>query len=257
MYERNLKTLLSSVLPNINANAFYNASMGENSDRVNLIALCRADLQPSQCREYVKNATAEILKMCPNQKQAILWHEFCMVRYSNEAIFGTLAISPMSWGHSGETVTNTVVFYRELNVLLDSLQDHAAFNSFPKKFAAARRDVDDPKHPFIYAFEQCTPDITSEECGDCLNKSAQKIRECCDGARGVRILTPSCYLRFETDQDPFYNESMFETVSQPPKLSIPSPVPQPALQRDGESGGVTCPHWNLGLLLFSLFIFIF
>ncbi|CAI9787892.1 unnamed protein product [Fraxinus pennsylvanica] len=158
-YKTNLDNLLSSVSTNINTNnGFYNNSIGENSDRVNVIALCRADLQPSQCRYYVENATAEILKRCPNQKQAILWHEFCMVRYSNEAIFGILANSPMISGRSGENVTNTDVFYRELDVLLNSLHGHAAFNSSPKKFAAATRGVNDSNHPLISAFEQCTPD---------------------------------------------------------------------------------------------------
>ncbi|KAL2483993.1 Cysteine-rich receptor-like protein kinase 29 [Forsythia ovata] len=221
-YKTNLNTLLSSVSPNIDTNGFYNASRGENSDRVNVIALCRADLQPSQCRDYVDDATGRILEMCPGQKQAILWHEFCVVRYSNEPIFGTLAYFPNKTAHSGENVSNSDVFYQELNVLLDSLRDHAAFNSSPKKFAGATRDV--PDYRTIYAFEQCTPDITSDECGDCLTKSAQQIRECCDGARGVRILRPSCYLRFETD--PFYNATMVETVFQPPTPPMPPP-PQP------------------------------
>ncbi|CAA3016572.1 putative receptor-like protein kinase At4g00960 [Olea europaea var. sylvestris] len=235
-YERNLKTSLSSVPPNIDANGFYNASTGENPDTVNIIALCRADLQPSQCRDYVENATAEILLRCPYKKQAILWHEFCMVRYSNEAIFGILANSPMSWGHSGENVTNTEVFYWQLNVLLNSLHDHAAFNSSPKKFAASTRTVNDTNHPSISAFEQCTPDITPEECGDCLNKSAQQIRECCEGARGVRVLTPSCYLRFETDPDPFYNASMVEAVPQPPTPPMPPP---PSPQSPGKGKNTT------------------
>ncbi|XP_022845311.1 cysteine-rich receptor-like protein kinase 25 [Olea europaea var. sylvestris] len=227
-YERNLDTSLSSVPPNIDANGFYNASTGENPDTVNIIALCRADLQPSQCRDYVENATAEILLRCPYKKRAILWHEFCMVRYSNEAIFGTLAISPMRPSHSRENVTNTEVFYWQLNVLLNSLQEHAAFNSLPKKFAASTWTVNDTNHPSISAFEQCTPDITPEECGDCLNKSAQRIRECCEGAKGVRVLTPSCYLRFETDTDPFYNASMVEAVPQPPTPPMPPPPsPQP------------------------------
>lgn len=79
MYKTNLDTLLSSVSSNISTDGFYNASMGENLDRVNLIALCRADLQPYQCREYVSSATMEVLRMCPYQKQVVYWHEFCTV----------------------------------------------------------------------------------------------------------------------------------------------------------------------------------
>ncbi|KAL2467198.1 Cysteine-rich receptor-like protein kinase 26 [Abeliophyllum distichum] len=127
MYKTNLDTVLSSVSPNINTNGFYNSSVGKNSNRVNVIALCRADLQPSQCRDYVKNATVEILKKCPNKKQAVFWHEFCMVRYSNEPIFGTLANFPNKSAHSEQNVTNHDAFYQELNVLLDSLRNHAGF----------------------------------------------------------------------------------------------------------------------------------
>ncbi|KAL2483989.1 Cysteine-rich receptor-like protein kinase 25 [Forsythia ovata] len=207
-YKKNLDTILSSISPNIDTNGFYNNSIGEKSYRVNVIAMCRADLQPSQCRRYVRDASIEILNKCPGQKQAILWHEFCMVRYSDDAIFGNVAYSPFDWDNNIENVPDQDKFYKELNMLLDSLRDHAAFNRSPKKFAAASRPY--PDYRTIYAFVQCTPDITSDECGECLKKSALQIRECCDGPRGVRILRPSCYLRFETN--PFYNETMVKTL---------------------------------------------
>ncbi|CAI9755123.1 unnamed protein product [Fraxinus pennsylvanica] len=235
-YKTNLDTLLSTVSPNIDNNGFYNASTGENSDRVNVIALCRADLQPYQCRDYVKNATVEILKKCPNQKQAIFWHEFCMVRYSNESIFGTLAYSPSDQGYSNEKVlTNLDEFYQDLNILLDSLRNQTAYNSSPMKFAADRRV--NRKKEQNYAFEQCTPDITPKECDDCLKDSALRIQI---GPYGGRILRPSCYLRFETDF-PFYNETMVDILQppakSPPPLSPPTASPPPPLSPPGGGGG--------------------
>ncbi|XP_022883846.1 cysteine-rich repeat secretory protein 38-like [Olea europaea var. sylvestris] len=220
-YKTNLDTLLSTVSPSIDNNGFYNASTGENFDRVNVIALCRADLQPYKCRDYVKNATAEILKKCPNKKQATLWHEFCMVQHSNETIFGTLAYSPFDWGYSEEKLTNLDKFYQELNILLDSLRNQTAYNSSPKKFAAASRVNRD--YETTYAFEQCTPDITPKECDDCLKNSVLLIRECCDDAARVGILRPSCYLRFGTDFN-FYNETIVEILK-----TIASPMPPPLL----------------------------
>ncbi|KAL2483991.1 Cysteine-rich receptor-like protein kinase 26 [Forsythia ovata] len=210
-YKKNLDTILSSISPNIDTSGFYNASVGEKSDRVNVIALCRADLQPYQCRYYVDDARKEILKKCPGQKQAILWHEFCMVRYSDEAIFGNVAYSPFDWCNSIENVPDQDKFYQELNILLDSLRNQTVYNRSPKKFAAASRPY--PDYRTIYAFEQCTADITPQDCGSCLNQSALEIRQCCNGSRGVKILRPSCYLRFDTD--PFYNESMVETPQKP------------------------------------------
>ncbi|CAA2986602.1 Hypothetical predicted protein [Olea europaea subsp. europaea] len=214
-YKTNLDTLLSSVSANIDTNGFYNASLGENPIRVYAIGLCRAYLQLYQCREYMENATAMILKFCPYQKEAILWHEFGMIRYSNKSILGTLAYFPYKAGYSVESVPNQDKFYKELNILLDALRKQAAYGSSHKKFGAANRAY--PDFRTIYAFEQCTPDISPEDCSACLKQSALIIQDCCSVARGVRILRPSCYLRFETD--PFYNETMvriLEPVTAPP-----------------------------------------
>ncbi|CAI9787889.1 unnamed protein product [Fraxinus pennsylvanica] len=184
----NLDTLLSTVSSNIDTNGFHNASLGENPNRVNAIALCRADLQPYQCGDYIENATAMILEFY--QKEAILWHEFSMIRYSNESILGTLAYFPYKVGYSMESVPNQDKFYKELNILLDGLRNLATYGSSPKKFGAANRAC--PDFRIIYAFEQCTPDISPEDCGACLKQSALIIQDCCSGAGGVRILRPSC-----------------------------------------------------------------
>ncbi|CAI9787887.1 unnamed protein product [Fraxinus pennsylvanica] len=213
MYKANLDTLLSSVSSNIGTDGFYNASMGENSDRVNIIALCRADLQPYQCREYVANATIEVLKKCLYQKQAVFWHEFCMVRYSNNAILGTPAILPYEVAFKTDPIPDSEKFYKELNILLDSLRNQTVFNSSTQKFAAGSRP--EPNFKRIYAFEQCTPDITPEDCGACLYQSALIIPR---GNPGVRILTPSCYLRFQTS--PFYNDTMVRTLQLEPTQAI-------------------------------------
>ncbi|KAL2483984.1 cysteine-rich RLK (RECEPTOR-like protein kinase) 14 [Forsythia ovata] len=257
-YKTNLDSLLSSVSSNIDINGFYNTSMGENPDRVDAIALCRADLQPYQCRDYIENATAMILKLCPHQKQAILWHEFCMIRYSNESILGTLAYFPYKAGHSMQSVPNQDKFYKELNILLDGLRNQAAYGSSPKKFAAAVRA--DPDYRTIYAFEQCTPDISPEDCGACLEQSALIIQDCCSGARGVRILRPSCYLRFETD--PFYNETMVRILEPVPKPKQPVPVPAPAPPQPRKDNNttrtvliITIP--NVVCLILALCIIIF
>ncbi|KAL2483994.1 Cysteine-rich receptor-like protein kinase 11 [Forsythia ovata] len=132
-----------------------------------------------------------------------------------------LHILHSTWGNNIENVPDQDKFYQELNILLDSLRNQTAYNRSPKKFAAASRPY--PDYRTIYAFEQCTADITPQDCGSCLNQSALEIRQCCDGARGVRILRPSCYLRFETD--PFYNESMVETILHPPISTAPAPSP--------------------------------
>ncbi|KAG2685644.1 hypothetical protein I3760_10G134600 [Carya illinoinensis] len=50
-YRKNVDTLVSSLTSNTQIDfGFYNFSVGENSDRVNAVALCREDLTPTNCR---------------------------------------------------------------------------------------------------------------------------------------------------------------------------------------------------------------
>ncbi|CAA3019534.1 Hypothetical predicted protein [Olea europaea subsp. europaea] len=152
-YHTNLNSFPSSVSSNIDINGFYYSSVGENPDRFNAIALCRGDIQLDKCRSCVYNAARSILQLCPYQKQAILSDLHCMVRYSNNSIFRTLAIRPYFQAREDENVTNRDQFNQELRTLLDSLRSQAAHGGPLKKFAAAKRTA--PNFQTIYGLVQC------------------------------------------------------------------------------------------------------
>ncbi|XP_073129094.1 cysteine-rich repeat secretory protein 1-like [Henckelia pumila] len=97
-YKDNLETILSSLPTKVDIHGFYNASVGQSPDTAYAAVLCRGDIQPEECRSCIQNATAELVNSCPNYKQAVHWNELCMVRYSNESMFGILRTSPgWSW----------------------------------------------------------------------------------------------------------------------------------------------------------------
>ncbi|KAL2467189.1 Cysteine-rich receptor-like protein kinase 10 [Abeliophyllum distichum] len=204
-YKTNLDKFLSSVSSNIDRNGFYHASMGENSDRVNAIVLCRGDVQLDACRTCVDNAITSVLQLCPNQKQAILWNEVCMIRYSNESIFGIPAAYPRLRPPTILFVPNQDQFTKELNRLLESLRPRAASGGSLKKIAAG--NLTGPDFMRIYALVQCTPDITRQDCQVCLTQIGLDIL----GATGDRVLAPSCNLRYGTT--PFFNDTRIETIN--------------------------------------------
>ncbi|CAA3016576.1 receptor kinase At4g00960 [Olea europaea subsp. europaea] len=218
-YRANLNTLLSSLSSNMDSNGFYNASIGENSDRVNAIALCRGDVQLDTCRSCINNATLSILQSCPYQQQANFRDpsDWCMLRYSNEYIFGTLATSPMVYRRNLNNVTSPDDFYRDLRTLLDDLRSRAANGDSLKKFASGNRSG--PDFLTIYGLVQCTPDLTSEDCSECLNQVTQVIPGCCTGSPGFGAFAPSCLLQYETNL--FYNDT--------PQLAPPAPPPPPPI----------------------------
>ncbi|KAL6546709.1 hypothetical protein OROMI_022430 [Orobanche minor] len=213
-YSDNLSTVLSSLHENIDTNGFYNASVGREPNRANAIALCRGDVQLDTCRRCIRNITADLLTSCPNQKQAIDWYEFCMLRYSDENIYGTLARSPPGlWLLNPQNATSADQFMDDLRSLLDNLRGQAAFGGSLRKVAAGNGTG--PNFQNIFALVQCTPDLSPEDCGSCLIGAAQDIPSCCDRKRGGRVLWPSCNLRYENIS--FYNETRLqELAAQPP-----------------------------------------
>ncbi|KAE8714926.1 putative Cysteine-rich RLK 30 [Hibiscus syriacus] len=181
--EANLNTLLSS-FSSITANdyGFYNLSVGRDLDTVNVIALCLGDVRPDVCLSCINNAMTEITSACPNRKEAIIWYDFCMLRYSNRSIVGVLDRSVVIRASSGGSLS---------------------------KFATG--NVIDPVLQPIYALEQCTPDLSQEECTTCLETALPIIPDCCGKRWGGRVILPSCFVRFEMQR--FYNEPTNETTS--------------------------------------------
>ncbi|KAL0305888.1 UNVERIFIED_CONTAM: Cysteine-rich receptor-like protein kinase [Sesamum radiatum] len=222
-FKANLDAVLSSLSTNVDSNGFYNASLGQNPDRVNAIVLCRGDIQLDTCRGCLQNATAELITSCPNQKQAIDWQDGCLLRYSNETFVGTLATGPTWYLRNMQNATSPDQFKQDLRTLLDNLRGQAAYGGSLRKVAAG--NISGPDFQTIYGLVQCTPDLSADDCSSCLIGAAAEIPYCCDGKQGGRVLKPSCTLRFEIY--PFYNGTRLQELArqpEPPVLSPPGPV---------------------------------
>ncbi|EYU44078.1 hypothetical protein MIMGU_mgv1a002897mg [Erythranthe guttata] len=227
-YSNNLNTLLSSLSPNLNDTGFYSASSsGGQPDRAYATAVCRTDIQLDTCRTCVQNGTVELLGLCPYQKQAILWREFCTIRYSDEPVFGIRADSPAVLLRNTMNASGAAQFKEDLRTLIDDLRSQAASGGSLVKVAAG--NISGPDFQTIFGMLQCSPDLSADDCDGCLISAAQYIPGCCDGSRGVRILAPSCNLRYEIS--PYYNITRIRQVQQivsPPVAAPPPPPPPPS-----------------------------
>lgn len=199
-YSANLNTTLTSLSSNMGDNGFYNATAGEGQDRAYAIALCRGDVLRDRCRSCVENAAVELRQVCPSQKEAIRWYDLCMLRYSNQPIYGILANEPGSSLRNTEAATNPRQFREDRTALLDVLRGRAANGSSLLKVAAGSRNTSDSDT--LYGLLQCTPDLSQKDCDYCLIQAGQPLSST---AVGMRILRPSCNLRYELYN--FYNET--------------------------------------------------
>ncbi|KAK7829119.1 cysteine-rich receptor-like protein kinase 29 [Quercus suber] len=219
-YRANLNTLLASMINNTKINyGFYNFSFGEAPDKVYAIALCRGDTSPSDCRSCIEGASSDLLKACPNQKEAIIWPDKCSLRYSNRSIFNAMEASPLLGFYNTGDVPDVEAFNNVLFPLLNSVRNRTASGNSTYKFAV--KSASAPNYQTLYALLECTPDLSKLECNSCLEQVQSYIPQCCKGKQGGKFVTPSCDIRFEVYS--FYDPS----VEPPPSPPPPSPSPPP------------------------------
>lgn len=213
-YQANLESLLSSSSNTTADYGLYNSSAGQ----VNAIALCRADLTPDTCRDCINNSSHDLRRLCPNYKEAIIYYQTCMFRYSDRSIFGTGETSPRFVGTTPGNFPNVTEAIPVLQKLLRDLRNQAASGGPLRKYATGEATL---QGRVLYVLVQCTPDSFELQCKDCLDEYIGLIQtnNLTGKGGGADIVGPSCNIRYELY--PFYQG----LPDAPPPPSSPSPSP--------------------------------
>jgi len=238
-YQQNLNTLLSTLTSNTEITyGFYNFSYGEDNNKVYAIGFCRGDVNPNYCRSCLNNSRHLLTQNCSNHREAIGWTGECMLRYSNRSIFGLMESKPELplWNPFNETEGSKYNKVLLGNLLYD-LKTEAASGDSMKKYAVgnvtgnATANVTGSNFRYIYSLMQCTPDVSSLECNECLEQAIDSLPYEFENTMGARVLKPSCNIRYELY--PFYN---FHAYPLPPPP--PPPPHTPASTNHSSSQGI-------------------
>ncbi|KAG5077660.1 hypothetical protein JHK82_056355 [Glycine max] len=233
-YNTNLNTLLSTLSSNTEINyGFYNFSHGQSPDRVNVIGLCRGDLAPDECRSCLNYARSNLTQDCPNQKEAIIQHRNCMLRYSNRTIFGNPEVQPGTCLRNLSNVMYGDEFKQVLANLMRNLKGVAASGDSRRKYATD--NVTTGNFETIYGLVQCTPDLSETQCNDCLDETISQIPYCCNLTYCGGGVGPSCNIRFQNYR--FYNQTIMLDPEIPP--SWPASPPFADISPETEESGNT------------------
>ncbi|KAA8519988.1 hypothetical protein F0562_014244 [Nyssa sinensis] len=187
------------------------------------------------------------LQLCPNEREAILWYDNCMLRYSNQAISGKMEWGPgfEKWNvHENVSDNDWNTFDVMRRRLLLRLSDQAASGDSRRKYSTG--EDQGPNYKTMYTLVQCTPDLSLGDCNNCLDACMQLIPKCCNGSIGGAVYKPTCNLRYELGTGPFYNQA----VPLPPLPPPPSPPP-PSLS--GKDSNTTR---NIIIIVVSTVIFV-
>ncbi|XP_028103496.1 cysteine-rich receptor-like protein kinase 8 [Camellia sinensis] len=203
-FGNNLKILLESLSSNTPLNQGFNsAAIGNNTDQVYGQALCRGDITPEVCRDCIKNASQEIMTVCPTQN-AIIWHEFCQVRYSHLPFFSSMLYNGLypDSNKQEKNISDRVSFINVLKDFMNKLSDEATVNPSNLMFVTGKTKFS--RNESIYGLVQCTRDISHSDCRHCLTDEFGDLEACCSSLQGGTIFSRNCNMRFQLYQ--FYNE---------------------------------------------------
>ena len=202
IFQTNLNSLLVSLFSSAPVTGFANNKTGDNPDMVYGLALCRADVSPTTCRSCLADASQGVAKACPLKREATVFYDPCLLRYSDKDFFGKSS-NKIFFSTNGEKVTldRLIVFNRLLGNLLNGVVNSAARSTM--MVAVDSHGYGESNN--LYALVQCTRDLSPGTCDSCLGGIIDYSAECCGTTDAARIYGDGCFLRYDTIQ--FYNDT--------------------------------------------------
>ncbi|XP_065882039.1 antimicrobial ginkbilobin-2-like protein [Euphorbia lathyris] len=188
-YQNNLHKVNLTLFTKTPPSGFGSASSG----RVYGIALCRGDVSRRDCQTCVAESATEIRKRCPYNKAAIIWYDYCLFKYADEAFFGRIDNGNKFYMWNIRVVSEPVSFNEKTKELLTGLTQKAYVN--PRLFETGEMQLDGSTK--LYGLVQCSRDLSSDVCKICLDDIIREIPACCDGKEGGRVVSGSCNFRYE------------------------------------------------------------
>ncbi|KAJ4905723.1 putative cysteine-rich receptor-like protein kinase 39 [Raphanus sativus] len=263
-YAQNRRNLFSTLtIKVLTSGGFYNASLGQNPNKVYALGLCARGFMPKACLSCLERMTLETQRDCPTIMDSFIWGSddedrvSCLLRSSNHS-FGNLELSPPVTGispdHIGPSI-NMTLFRQQweytVNMTLeaatkpDTSSVHNYYSAVKAEFTA---------FPNVYMLAQCTPDITSQDCKQCLEVCLKYFREQFPGRTGGMVSRPSCLFRW----DLFSFHGVFDNVTR--VLALPRPQPQEKGSSIPDKKGRSL-HWGIITIIvvftfFNLLVFI-
>lgn len=209
-YSSNLETLLSSLSSSYNHSfsyGFQRLTEGQIPNMVFGLFLCRGDVSFEICRDCISLAVKDTLNHCPNEKEALIYYDECMLLYTDRNILLDPVIKTgelMVVNQQNDTANNPVRFSKVVLSLMKEAAEEATAS--PRNFSFKKENY--ASSQTVYALVQCMPDLTTVMCSNCLQETIKKLPR---DKIGARLLSSGCTLRY--DIYPFYNETYQEVAS--------------------------------------------
>ncbi|GFP91410.1 cysteine-rich repeat secretory protein 38 [Phtheirospermum japonicum] len=200
-YQQSLLYLVDNLCANAPKKAgFWNASWAEvPSERAYGLALCRGDVSPEDCKTCLTKATITVAKTyCPHSRGAIIWRDYCMLKYSDLDFLGKMNSITGYIAIMGNVSDSN---FREAALGLMGNLSQTAIGAPHKFFANGTTALEN--RATLYSMVQCTRDISADYCRGCLAIARAEISIRSMNNDSGQVVSASCNVRY--DRLPFLN----------------------------------------------------
>nr|DAD31825.1 TPA_asm: hypothetical protein HUJ06_010676 [Nelumbo nucifera] len=219
-------------LSNSTAPTGFNATIvGNGTESVTALALCRADTTQAGCRVCIDAAVVDIRqKNCPMKRFAQIWYNDCMLRYADVNFLSRADVSVVLSIWNTMEVSNQDVYDQSVRMLMRNLSNMAGESQTLHAVGWTRV----PDNRILYGYVECTRDLSADNCSRCLSNARIGIENCCMGQWAAWVATPSCSVQFSMDPGFFDNTTAAvpEILAEPPLPPPPTWAPESDIQTD-------------------------
>ncbi|KAJ1692817.1 hypothetical protein LUZ63_009515 [Rhynchospora breviuscula] len=215
-YDSNLDRLFQSLITNASSRGGFSTSTVNNS--LFGLALCRGDVNSSACQFCIEKVTQDVKATCLYSKDAIMWFDYCYVRFSEKQFLHSTDNSPSSSDVDDLKVTLDEYERRDFKRIAKHLMNvtiELAYSS--KNRFSSRQSIFRFNYPALYALAQCTPDLSGNDCNICLQGLLTDMStDLSEAIRGSAHLGVRCILMYHIIFDSNFLMLPFPGSPQPP-----------------------------------------
>ena len=229
-YAQNRRDLFSTLANDVVTNGgFYNASLGQYPNTVYALGFCEKYYEQKACLRCLESLALDTETSCGNITKSFVWSSddedrfWCLIRSSNQP-FGNLELIPplieADPDHIEPSKDMTLFMQQWESAVNKTLETATQANtsSVHKYYSAIHAHF--TEFPNVNMAMQCTPDITSQDCKQCLGDCVEYFREQFRGRAGGMASFPSCLFRWD-------NVTSMPALPRPPaQEKRPSYIPE-------------------------------
>ncbi|CAL5215215.1 unnamed protein product [Lathyrus oleraceus] len=183
-YETSVNSILSSLVNSATFTTYNNFTVpgATASETVSGLFQCRGDITNDQCSTCVERAVSQLGTLCFETYGGALQLEGCFVKYDNVKFVGV------------EDKTEVVKKCGPLIGLTSDARDNVL--AYLESSDGVYKTFRTTSYGDFQGVAQCTGDLSSSECQDCVSDAIQRLKSECGGSTWGDMYLAKCYVRY-------------------------------------------------------------